>query len=561
MPRSLASLSAGSTLIPLADILALHRALAQARAGAADLDSFLREVLGTLCEHLRADGAVVGLCDAQHQCLERAITTGRAPSVLSGDSLDAALPCVRSQKDDDAEATALAWAERVAASEQLVALAGCPLLFQGEVIGLICLFGRAVARRPWQQEGLRAAALEISLAVAHLRLRQEVEEQLRQRNERWAALYELAVSLTSATDSDVLLDELVRRAVRLLRARGGSLSILDEVTGETVISVAYVNGATSGDMLGYRLPAGQGLAADVIRSGRTLRMPDYQFVAQSGNPLHLRTSVVAVPLFVQNEAVGVLAVGDNPLARRFTEDDVQTLELLAQAAGAVLEKLHGRAQEQALTIHRERARLARELHDGLAQNLASLLLKAELCHDVAQTVAPQLAGQIDALAEGIQQAVRETRAAIASLHEAPSDGERLMDALSLLAARFESQTRVPVALSWEGQAHRSFPAATHMALLRVAQEALANVRKHACARNVCAHLNASDPKIVELTVHDDGCGFDAQQMDATDDRQRFGLRGMRGRMEELGGSLTIDTARGCGTTVTAVVPLSGPGRQ
>jgi two-component system response regulator DegU len=251
----------------------------------------------------------------------------------------------------------------------------------------------------------------------------------------------------------------------------------------------------------------------------------------------------------------MLAVGDDPENRRFTTDEMQTLVLLAQQAGALLERSRGHAQRELLTVHRERARLARELHDGLAQNLASLLLKAELCNDLARNAKPELAEQIELLAEGIQQSVRETRAAISSLYEAPSDSESLMDALSLLAARFESQTGVRVALSWEGEAHRVFPPATRMALLRVAQEALSNVRKHACAQRVCAHLNATSPKTVTLSVHDDGCGFDGRSEDALEGAQRFGLRGMRERVEELGGSLRVDSTPGHGATVTALLPL------
>lgn len=555
MPQFLTSAATDSAIIPLQDILALHRALVRARAQSVDLDAFLRDVLETLRAHLRADGALIGLCDAKGKRLERVTRSGCAPDLPGKSCLEARL---LRQGRGDPDAAAQRWARALMADSGAAALAASALIFRGETIGVVCLFGDLDARQPWQQEGLSAAALEIGLAVAHLRLRNEVETQLRERNERWSMLYEMAISLTRVMDPDQLLDELVRRAVGLLRARGGSLSVTDETTGESVVSVAYVDGAPAHRMLGYRLPPGEGLPAQVMASGRILHLPDYQFAQHSAinSP---RTSVIAAPLFVQNVPVGVLAVGDNPEARQFTEDDIQTVQLLAQAAGAILEKAHGRSQEQALTIHRERTRLARELHDGLAQNLASLLLKAELCHDIAREVAPELAQQVDGLAEGIQQAVRETRAAIASLHELPSDGERLMDALGLLAARFETQARVPVALSWEGQAHRAFPAAAHVALLRVAQEALANVRKHACAQNVCVNLNASDPKIVELTVHDDGCGFEASDYEAVgpEQGQRFGLRGMRERMEELGGSLRIETAPGQGATVTAVLPLTG----
>jgi signal transduction histidine kinase len=73
-------------------------------------------------------------------------------------------------------------------------------------------------------------------------------------------------------------------------------------------------------------------------------------------------------------------------------------------------------------------------------------------------------------------------------------------------------------------------------------------------------LNASSPKTVELTVHDDGCGFDARS-EALDGAQHFGLRGMRDRVEELCGSLRVDSTPGQGATVTAMLPLAATGRQ
>ncbi len=516
-------------------------------------------MLDILRQHLRASGGLIWLCDA-HGALARVISSGETPKVFAADGAGERLPSLCEYEDQDRSAARRRWAADLERAAGAPVLGAAALAAGAEEIGAVCLFGApGVQPTGWQQEGLSAAALEIALAISHLRLRQTVEQRLRARTERWSALYEVAVSLAHAMDGDALLDELVRRAIMLLDAGGGSLSVSDAATGETVIQTAYANGAPVPDLIGYRMPAGEGLAARVIESRATLHISDFQFIPYTGAASPWRTSVIAAPLFVQNVAVGALAVGDNPEVRRFTEDDVQTLELLAQAVGAILERIHGRRQQESLTIHNERARLARELHDGLAQNLATLLLKAELCHDLALDTQPALAQQIDQLAEGLQQAVRETRAAIASLHEAPSDRERLVDALKLLAARFEAQTGVPVTLTWEGEAHREFPAAAHMTLLRVAQEALANVRKHACARRVFVHVNAGSPNFVRLSVHDDGCGFDTAELD---DRgsQRFGLRGMRGRMEELGGSLDIDTAPGAGTTVSAVLPLRAPGR-
>ncbi|MCU0507756.1 MAG: GAF domain-containing sensor histidine kinase [Anaerolineae bacterium] len=562
-PTTTAAVTAApeSDLIPLQDILALHRALISARARLPNADAFLAEVLDILRNHLKADGGLIGLCDLSRQSFASIVTSGVVPAPAALSDPKARLLRNGRVGGFDAQGVALGWAEQVAAVSGLEALAAAALSLRDETLGLVCLFGCAGAERhDWQQEGLAAAALEIGLAVSHLRLRADVESRLRERNERWSALYEMAVSLTRDLDNIELLDEIVRRAIHLLHTRGGGLSLIDEVTGESSVWVAYDRGEPMPQMIGRRFAPGEGLLGRILRTGEPQLEPAYLFPPADAQSPPLRLSVMGAPLFAGASCIGMLAVGDDPESRRFSTDEMQTLVLLAQQAGALLERIRGHAQRELLTVHRERARLARELHDGLAQNLASLLLKAELCNDMARGANPELAEQIELLAEGIQQAVRETRAAISSLHEAPSDGESLMDALSLLAARFESQTGVPVALSWEGQAHREFPPATRVALLRVAQEALANVRKHACAQSVCAHLNASSPKTVELTVHDDGCGFDARS-EALDGAQHFGLRGMRDRVEELGGSLRVDSTPGQGATVTAMLPLAATGRQ
>lgn len=554
VPQSHASATDASST-PLEDILALHRALIAARAQSPDLDAFLAAVLETLCGHLGADGALIGLCTPDHRGLTRVAATGAAPPVLPSTTVPP-LPCRFPGDAADRNARALEWAEAVAESSGPQALAAAMLAVRGQDIGIVCLFGQPQApRTAWQQEGLEAAALEIGLATSHLQLRADVEASLRQRTERWSALYELAVALTRGMDSDQLLDDLVQRAIQLLHARGGSLSITDEATGESVVTVAYLDGAPSPMMTGYRLPPGRGLAAQVMQSGHTLYVPDYQFPEGQPSESGLRTSVIAAPLFVQNEAAGVLAVGDNPAIRTFTDDDIQTVELLAQAAGAILEKVYGRRQQQSLTILNERARLARELHDGLAQNLASLLLKAELCHDLAREGDPGLPNELDQLADGIQRAVRETRAAIASLHDSPSTTARLLKALGLLAARFEEQTGQPVELVYEADQELDLSSAQHMALLRLAQEALTNVRKHASATRVCVCLNAACRKTIELSVEDNGHGFDRVAVDQASGH--YGILGMRTRMEELGGSFRIDTQPGAGTTVTAVLPLTG----
>ena len=224
-----ASASAGSEIIPLEDVLALHRALISAWARLPVLDEFLPDVLDTLRTHLKADGAMIALGDPARPRFAGLVTSGDVPAV-TGDG--GAFSC----PDDWIGGTtcaAVEWATAIATGSGLQVLAAAPLVIGNDKLGLVCLFGRPDGETsPWQQDGLAAAALEIGLAISHLRLRREVEDRLRERNERWAALYEMGVSLTRVMDGDAMLEELVKRAIHLLRARAGSLTVTDESTGK-----------------------------------------------------------------------------------------------------------------------------------------------------------------------------------------------------------------------------------------------------------------------------------------------------------------------------------------
>jgi signal transduction histidine kinase len=451
---------------------------------------------------------------------------------------------------------AVEWGEVTAASRGLSLLGATSWISHRGAYGLVFLVGpRGMAGGGWRQEALSIAAGLLGHAMERIRLGAEMEERLAERDARWASLYDIGVALTHTLDSDRLLDEVVRRAIELLHARGGALCLLDAVTGDDVVTVAYVEGAAVPQLLGYRSPPGESVAGQVIRSGEPLLLPDYVFGPTAPDTRAHRNTVLAAPLFVQGQCVGALLVGDNPLTRRFTADDIQTLVLLAQQAGAVLERSRSRAQQETLTIHRERERFARELHDGLAQNLASLLMKAELCHDLARSAGPELDGELDLLADGLQRAIRETRAAIFSLRETASSSGGVLDGLRLLAVRFEEQTRVPVTLNWSGDEKCSLTPAHHMALLGVVQEALINVRKHARATRVCVNLNAQCQNRIELSVQDDGCGFGPTRLREAAACGHFGVASMRARIEELGGTLRIESEVGRGASVAAVLPL------
>jgi signal transduction histidine kinase len=182
----------------------------------------------------------------------------------------------------------------------------------------------------------------------------------------------------------------------------------------------------------------------------------------------------------------------------------------------------------------ERTRLAADIHDTLAQGFTSILM-------LLQAAQADLAGSHPVA--GRQLDLAEARALVADLAPASLAGSTLPDALRRLSgepgvdARFET-SGTP----------RPLPMATEVVLLRVCQEALANVRKHAGAKSACVRLGY-DSSAVVLQVSDDGSGFDPGQVSGG-----YGLRGMRTRVTEAGGTLTVRSSPGAGTCVSARVP-------
>jgi signal transduction histidine kinase len=196
----------------------------------------------------------------------------------------------------------------------------------------------------------------------------------------------------------------------------------------------------------------------------------------------------------------------------------------------------------------ERERLAREIHDTIAQDLTGLVLLTQRARRELDAGGGMVGETLDLLEDGARSALAETRSLVAT--SAPvglADDVGLADAVRRLGDRFARETSVAVTVEAGG-----LPAAdrdTEVVLLRCTQEALANVRKHARASTVSIVLGAADG-IATLEVRDDGVGFDAS---APSDG--FGLAGLRDRLGLVGGTLDIVSSPGHGTTLVASLPL------
>jgi signal transduction histidine kinase len=195
----------------------------------------------------------------------------------------------------------------------------------------------------------------------------------------------------------------------------------------------------------------------------------------------------------------------------------------------------------------ERQRLAGEIHDTLAQGLTSIVMLLQAADTEIGSDPPEARRHVSLATQTAREGLAEARAMVAALTPAHLDTGPLHEALGRLTDRIGAELGIGARFEVCGEA-RPLSATAEVVLLRAGQEALANVRKHAQARDVCVVLSYAE-QAVRLDVRDNGAGFDPDQVNGG-----YGLRGMRSRILQVGGNLLVKTRPGAGTSLSVEVP-------
>ena len=250
---------------------------------------------------------------------------------------------------------------------------------------------------------------------------------------------------------------------------------------------------------------------------------------------------------------GVLWVGRRTGAA-FLERDERLLLALSDLASIAITGARGRETERQGAVVAERERIAREMHDSLAQNLGvtHLRLRALGARPIIAE-APDVAAEVADLATMSEEAYRDVREAILGLREASRRGRTLVDSIAAYLDKFSHQAGLSASLENHLGAELVLPPRVEVQLIRVIQEALTNVRKHGLATRVRVCLEPHQDG-TRIAIVDDGRGFDVGG--TLLGRDGFGLHTMQERMDLVGGTLSIESAPGRGTTVVAIVPGS-----
>ena len=268
-------------------------------------------------------------------------------------------------------------------------------------------------------------------------------------------------------------------------------------------------------------------------------------------------TVLMIPMFLGGKVDGTIGIRFTR-RRQFRDAEIALAQALANQTMLALQLSRLSEQARATAVTSERNRMARDIHDTLAQGFTGVIVQLEASADaVSRGLTKEADTHIDRAKQLARECLREARRSVQSLRPQALEGNQLPEAIEVLVRTTTAGTPVTAEFTLLGPARRvAEPWDNH--LLRIVQEVLTNVLRHARASRFTARV-VFEPEALRLEMADDGVGFDPQHKP-----QGYGLVGIAERVREMAGTLAIATAPGAGVAIAIVLPLAadlGEARQ
>ncbi|HEX2911862.1 MAG TPA: GAF domain-containing sensor histidine kinase [Chloroflexia bacterium] len=402
-------------------------------------------------------------------------------------------------------------------------------------------------------------------------------EKLKERNRELAILKAIAEELNRAIDVRSALENSLARVAELLGLKTGWVWLLDEANEEPYLAAARMlppfltakpsrmRGKTCHCLTTF-------MAGDLTGAANVNVLECSRLSGEVDGTDGLRYHA-SIPIYAHDKPLGVMNVASSDW-RRLEQEDLQLLYTIGYQIGIAVERARLFDQTLRLATTEERNRLAREIHDTIAQGMAAVVLNLESAEVLLEDPNParQAKGR-----EKLRKALNLTRAnleearrSVLDLRAAPLEEMTLAEALTSLVDNFRQETgsEAQFELRENTPLDRRYPARVEAGIYRIAQEALTNIKKHARPTHVEVWFQAElhqGNESLRLCIEDDGQGFDLHQVEqqraamvnGQGPRQgHFGLIGMTERARLLDGSLEITSCPGHGTSIELVVPLT-----
>ncbi len=437
---------------------------------------------------------------------------------------------------------------------------GAPIIAGERLLGVVVINGKPMPYTEDEREAFIAIANQVSVAITNAQLLVERER----RADRLTRFVDLSREISAELEIAPLIRVVARECTDLFQLQriyigyhSSDTAWMDLITMDGTQPIVPLPD----------LVADAPLCAFVARTRVTVAERDYEaacrrrgLVPKPPEGIRLPAGWIGAPMFTGGRFVGVIT-GFLP-AEQATPENAQVLSILANQAAVAIENAHLYHGALHLGVVEERNRLAREIHDTIAQGLTATTYQLELADTFLTREPPDLERTQQKVHRALQLTrdnLTEARRSVVDLRAAQPQGASLIGSLERLGTDFTSDNGTAVSVvATEG--FPRLPVQLGAGFYRMAQEALANVAKHAHATHVTIVLSVEGGNAM-LSIYDDGVGFDpaivAAERTARGTAGGFGLIGIRERAQLLGGAAEIASDEGAGTHLVIRVPLGG----
>jgi signal transduction histidine kinase len=410
----------------------------------------------------------------------------------------------------------------------------------GEVLGVLNL----ESGDPFSEDDattIQIVADQLAAAIITARL----FEAERQRTARIATINQIGRLITSSLRLDEIVQTATEAIANQLNFAHVAVEVVDRSDREQLVLLAQAGTDAVGSLAGYRQSIHTGIVGAAARTRQRVLVND---VATDPRYLpELRASAIhgelAAPIIVGDRLLGVLSIKSE---RDISPADAEEVAIIADQLAVAIENAQLAERGQQLAVLEERRRLARELHDSVTQSLFSMSLLAQALPELWEVDQAEARAGLRQIRDLTRSALTEMRALLIELRPAGLANRGLAHAIREHVSAFEQQTGLLVILDLADDC--PLPEPVEQAFFRIAQEALANVARHAQARRVRLTLSGQAP--VRLQIADDGRGFQPERVGGG----RFGLLSMRERAAAAGARLHVRATAGRGTEIIVEWP-------
>jgi len=433
---------------------------------------------------------------------------------------------------------------------------GVPIMQGGNRLGQIYLTDKIGAEEFSEQDErvLDTLAAYAAIAITNARLYDRLvrrDQELLQRNEDLKLLNEVAATLTSSLEIDDILEKTLQLVLNYLEVEAGEIFLLEDNENELYLALHRGDFNTAFAFID-RFKVGQGFIGMVAATGKMLvsrnLKQDMRYLNQAVLDAGFQF-IACIPLTASGKVVGVMSAATRK-NRELDERELNMLNAIGSWAGVTIENARLNRQSRRLAVLEERERIGMDLHDGIIQSIYGVGLALDYAYMSMVDEPASARKKIEESIDSLNSTIRDIRSYILDLRPRQLHGEDLKQGLQRLVDEFQANCDTRITLVGPDDGLVDFPADNATTLFHICQESLANIAKHAHARQAEVHLWTTRDRVL-LEISDDGLGFDMRKIVST---LGHGLSNMQSRARKVGGDVEITSNQGEGTTVLAWVP-------